>query len=318
MRGIDISNWKPDFPADAVDYDFLIVQTTWGAGEVTANGIVNSVWTGADAKIQAAIKRGKPFGFCHYVRGVGATREAAFAVEHNRGYIGHGIATIDWESDDNAAWSNVAYLDEFLREFIRLSGVKPLVYTMASALGSVAPIAARHDCGLWVAQYANDDTTGYQGTPWNEGAYGCVIRQYTSHGRLPGYGADIDLDKAYIAPEQWKRYANPNGKPAAAPKPAPQPAKKSMDVIVAEVIAGKWGNGADRVNRLRAAGYDPTAVQAKVNERMKPPARTYTVQAGDTLSGIAARYGTTYIELARKNGIGNPNLIFPGQVIRID
>lgn len=318
MRGIDISNWKPDFPADAVDYDFLIVQTTWGAGEVTANGIVNSVWTGADAKIQAAIRRGKPFGFCHYVRGVGAKREAAFAVEHNRGYLGHGIATIDWESDDNAAWGNTAYLDEFLTEFIRLSGVKPLVYVMASALGSVAPIAARHDCGLWVAQYANDDTTGYQGTPWNEGAYGCVIRQYTSHGRLPGYGADIDLDKAYIAPEQWKRYANPNGKQAAAPKPAPQPAKKSMDVIVAEVIAGKWGNGADRVNRLRAAGYDPTAVQAKVNERMKPPARTYTVQAGDTLSGIAARYGTTYIELARKNGIGNPNLIFPGQVIRID
>ena len=40
MRGTDISNWKADFPADKVDYDFLIVQTTWGAGEVTNNGIV--------------------------------------------------------------------------------------------------------------------------------------------------------------------------------------------------------------------------------------------------------------------------------------
>lgn len=171
-----------------------------------------------------------------------------------------------------------------------------------------------------MAQYASDAATGWQDKPWNEGAYSCVIRQYASNGRLPGYAGALDLNKAYITPAQWAKYANPNGKPATGQKPAApaQPARKSIDVIAAEVIAGKWGNGTDRVNRLRAAGYDPTAVQAKVNERMKPPARTYTVQAGDTLSGIAARYGTTYIELARKNGIGNPNLIFPGQIIRID
>ena len=44
---------------------------------------------------------------------------------------------------------------------------------------------------------------------------------------------------------------------------------------------------------------------------------TYVVKAGDTLSGIAAKYGTTYQEIARKNGIANPNLIFPGQVLKI-
>ena len=33
---------------------------------------------------------------------------------------------------------------------------------------------------------------------------------------------------------------------------------------------------------------------------------TYTVQAGDTLSGIAAKYGTTYQELAALNGIADP------------
>jgi len=41
--------------------------------------------------------------------------------------------------------------------------------------------------------------------------------------------------------------------------------KKSVDEIAREVIAGKWGNGQDRVNRLTAAGYDYNAVQAKVN-----------------------------------------------------
>lgn len=45
---------------------------------------------------------------------------------------------------------------------------------------------------------------------------------------------------------------------------------------------------------------------------------TYTVKAGDTLSEIAMKYGTTYQELARINNIANPNLIYAGQVIKIN
>ena len=41
---------------------------------------------------------------------------------------------------------------------------------------------------------------------------------------------------------------------------------KSIDEIAREVIRGDWGNGADRRNRLIAAGYDYAAVQARVNE----------------------------------------------------
>ena len=41
---------------------------------------------------------------------------------------------------------------------------------------------------------------------------------------------------------------------------------KSTDEIAREVIRGDWGNGADRRNRLIAAGYDYAAVQTKVNE----------------------------------------------------
>ena len=43
----------------------------------------------------------------------------------------------------------------------------------------------------------------------------------------------------------------------------------------------------------------------------------YTVVKGDTLSGIAAKYGTTYQEIAKANGIKNPNLIYPGQQFKI-
>ena len=45
---------------------------------------------------------------------------------------------------------------------------------------------------------------------------------------------------------------------------------------------------------------------------------TYIVKSGDTLSDIAAAYGTTYQHLAEINGISNPNLIYPGQVIKIN
>ena len=41
---------------------------------------------------------------------------------------------------------------------------------------------------------------------------------------------------------------------------------KSIDEIAKEVITGKWGNGAVRKQRLRAAGYNPSLVQARVNE----------------------------------------------------
>ena len=44
---------------------------------------------------------------------------------------------------------------------------------------------------------------------------------------------------------------------------------KSVTELAKEVIAGKWGNGSDRKNRLTQAGYDYAAVQAKVNELMK-------------------------------------------------
>ncbi|EOS7938812.1 LysM peptidoglycan-binding domain-containing protein [Enterococcus hirae] len=43
--------------------------------------------------------------------------------------------------------------------------------------------------------------------------------------------------------------------------------------------------------------------------------RTYTVQYGDNLSSIATKLGTTYQSLAQRNGLSNPNLIYPGQTL---
>ena len=96
---------------------------------------------------------------------------------------------------------------------------------------------------------------------------------------------------------------------------------KPVATIAQEVIDGKWGNGDDRKKKLKAAGYDYATVQAKVNELLKgsgsSAAEYYTVKSGDTLSAIAAKYGTTYQKLAQINGIKNPNIIVVGQRIRV-
>lgn len=48
-----------------------------------------------------------------------------------------------------------------------------------------------------------------------------------------------------------------------------------------------------------------------------PQARVHVVRRGETLSTIAAKYGTTVDAIARANGITNPNLIYVGQKLRI-
>ncbi len=72
----------------------------------------------------------------------------------------------------------------------------------------------------------------------------------------------------------WERFldmvkkAHDGNKPADKPiaKPKPTPTKKTMEQIAQEVLAGKWGNGDTRKQKLKTAGYDYNAVQAKVNE----------------------------------------------------
>ena len=63
-------------------------------------------------------------------------------------------------------------------------------------------------------------------------------------------------------------------------------------------------------------------IAEEVNRRLnikdnKPGTSAYIVKEGDTLSAIARIYNTTYQVLAEYNGISNPDLIYPGQVINI-
>lgn len=71
-------------------------------------------------------------------------------------------------------------------------------------------------------------------------------------------------------------------------------------------------------NGLRTSTPTPAApTPAPVALKPQTSTTTYTVQSGDTLSGIASKYNTTYQHLAEINNISNPNLINVGQILKI-
>lgn len=111
-------------------------------------------------------------------------------------------------------------------------------------------------------------------------------------------------------------------------------AVKVGDRVTKGQVVGAMGNtgysfGAHlhfEVRNVNNAKIDPTAYVSEeiVKEEPKEEPKEvqiegrYIVKSGDTLSGIASKYGTTYQELARINNIANPNVIYPGQVIKIN
>ena len=45
--------------------------------------------------------------------------------------------------------------------------------------------------------------------------------------------------------------------------------------------------------------------------------KTYTVQAGDNLAGIATKFGVTVQALQQANNLSNPDQIYTGQILKI-
>lgn len=58
--------------------------------------------------------------------------------------------------------------------------------------------------------------------------------------------------------------------------------KKSESDVAKEVIQGKWGNGDDRINRLRGAGYNPDSIQNIVNSILSAPTKIYTSKKSES------------------------------------
>ena len=341
LNGIDIASYQAGLDFSKVPCDFAIIKATQGTGYTNPDCV---------RAVEQAMSLGKGVGVYHYISGGNAVAEADFFINSILNWIGKVMICLDWEFDQNSAWGNESYLEQVINQVIARTGVPPMIYAPASRYNQVAEVANRHNCGLWIAQYANMNPTGYQNTPWNEGAYTCAIRQYSGSGRLNGWNGDLDLDKFYGSLDDFRKYY---GSSSSAPsKPSTSGPSGTTLQLATWTMEGKYGDGADRkknlgsrydevqnfinhiasadvntlVNEVYAGMYGDgltrqtvlgsryDEVQGAINANS---AQYYTVQSGDNLGKIAIQFGTTVDQLVAWNNIANPDLIYAGQTIRV-
>lgn len=343
MYGIDISEHNGDINLEPYKGQFVIIRVGWGHFQLDEK---------FERNVNECKRLGIPFGVYHYsyalneAEAEAEARGVLNAIAKYKNDIKVGV-WFDMEDADgykrnhgfkfsNATIAPICY--KFCK-IIEDAGYYAGIYTSSSWLQYVNGLNDRFD--KWVANWGMNDGTQHT----NTSQYG-TIQQYTSkpldknimyadlssysRGNTPVKPQPKTTDQ--IADEviagQWGNGEDRKNRLTQAGydynviqdivNKKVAPVRKSNDQIASEVIAGQWGDGNDRKNRLEQAGYDYNSIQNIVNQKLgASQAVYYTVQSGDTLSGIASRYGTTWQKLQAMNGISNPNLIYAGQRIRV-
>lgn len=242
LLGVDISNYQAGMSMAAVDPDFVIVKVTQDAGAYATTN-PNHV-----EQIEAALALGRPTGVYHYVGGGDNGNADDALAEANRfldavratGHQDDVFYAIDWESIENPAWGNLAYLSIIVGRVQSATGKPVLLY--ASSGSYPWKVAQDYGCVPWVAQYADEEPTGWDASPWTDGSWGTEGRmhQYTGTGRVPGYGGDLDLD-VWHASEAALRALAPSGGPVVLTPPAPAPRATAPDGQDLLAVDGQWG-----------------------------------------------------------------------------
>ena len=264
---------------------------------------------------------GMPYGFYHYSYAMSAAeaeQEAEFCLEIIAGSSPQYPVAFDMEESGQAALGRQVCTDmalAFCRK-IRAAGYRPMLYTNLNWATNYIDMGRIDADGIdvWMAQYnTRCDYTGKY-----------VMWQYTSNGIVDGITANtVDLNRCYKDYGGNTLYA-PAPQPAP-PQSAPQPVHGTYTVMAGDTLSGiaeKFGTTYQALAELNGID-DPNVIHVgqiiRLTDSATPPAQSgsYTVQSGDTLSGIAEKFGTTYQELAELNGIADPNTIYPGQVLTV-
>lgn len=325
LNGIDISAWQRGINLDAVPADFVIIKATEGLGYVNGD---------CDRAYQQAKAAGKKLGVYHFADGNSSgTAEADYFVDNIQGYIGEAILVLDWET--HAVTRGPGYAKEFLDRVQARTGIKPMIYMSGSVVNEwdwSAVVAG--DYGLWVAYYSKDSCDGY----WPDAPMypisdwsGAAMLQYTSGGKLPGWGDRLDLNVFYGDHAAWDAYAG--GSTGVTPQPQPTPAPEAQenaqntDTCIVQSgdtlsgIADRYGTTYQHLAAINGIA-DPDLIYPGdvivIDGVASCSGQTYTIQSGDTLLGIAGRFGTSVAHLVALNGIENPDLIYAGDTIRIN
>ena len=332
LKGVDVHpSYQKGFPFRKDLIDFAIVKVTEGT----------SVMTGSAAMVEQARANGLLFGVYHFMTKADPVAQANKFVDSIANWIGKGILAVDWEQYGVTTGDN---LWAFVNRVHERTGVWPVIYTNqydAAKISGAAGDKVRQNCGLWYANWP----WGSRITEWKDANHTGGLKDWVmplwqfgvfsaaGANKLLGYNGDVDVDYFYGDAETWMKYAAGSGQVQAPPTGEPQkpgPSEPGLDESFYIVqkgdtlsgIAAKFGttyqvlaalNGIANPNLI----YPGTKLRVNGAAITQPAVQTYTVQKGDTLSGIAAKYGTTWQKLQSINGIKNANLIHPGQVLKL-
>lgn len=302
MKGIDVSSYQGNIDWRKVKeagYQFAILRL----------GIGDNVASQDDKKLKEYIKgcqdNGIPYGFylVSYAKRLVGNESVESEIEHTKRLIeSTNPFCIFYDMEiDNTTYLGKETLTSFAIKYcdcFKNLGYQVGVYANKNWFTNYLDYdkLKKQNYKIWLAHYGIEKPS-----------LECDLWQYTDKGNVDGINTNTtDLDIMY------SNLINSNQEPNSSNL-------KSIEEVVQEVIEGKWGNGEDRKNRLISAGYNYNEIQTQVNSMLgnNNSGITYTVKAGDTLSSIAKKYGTTYQKLAEYNGISNPNIISVGQVIKI-
>lgn len=239
LKGIDISNNNGYMQPSALDIDFCICKATEGVGFTDSF---------CDGFIQDCINANKLWGFYHFARENEPEAEAEYFYQECKGYFGHGVPVLDYETTN---YNNVEWCERFLQRLHDLSGIWAMLYISASRTPEYNGSWIPQNCGLWLAGYP------YDATQWavDECPYDCwpwefiAIWQFTSSLELAGHAGRLDGNYAYMDMEAWGRYAGVSDT-TQEDAPGSIPDEKSCKELAREVVKGKWGNGWNRKNAL--------------------------------------------------------------------
>ena len=210
MNGIDISESQKYINLSLIKCDFVIVKATEGKTYTDPCFFQH---------INNAKKLGKLLGFYHYARPENNRPEEEVQNFLNAigSYLGEGIPFLDWESSGKY---DTAWAKQWLDIFYQRTGIKPIIYMSVLSCehaynwSNVAPYYK-----LWIAKYRDNgidynydmSNAGKSPVPKYWDTY--VMWQWTSVGRLDGYGGDLDCDLFYGEKAEWLKLCEKDGKP---------------------------------------------------------------------------------------------------------
>lgn len=316
---IDVSSWQTGINVTTSGAQIVVAKATEGIGYVNPD---------CDRVVQDALAAGQGVGVYHFAHTENnAVAEANYFIDNTRGYIGKGINPIlDWEPNSPG---DVRWALTWLRTVEAAWDTKPIIYMNQFTENTYdwSSVVAG-DYGLWIAAYPLSYTPIYGFNPpaaqptlyhWPF----AMAWQYTSTGYVNGWSGALDLSVVYGDLNTWYAYAGSGqGAPAHAPQPIPQPSTPdtTCDANCVVIQSGQYVSmfWADWWNVTVPSG-NPSVVYpgdtvCHNGGSAATASRTYVVQAGDILSGIAAYLGVSMYNITGYSS-GNMNLIYPGEVL---